>query len=345
MKNLTITLAKKWIYAIFIFLFFIVIGTELLYQSDRGYAFLMSMGIKIDSFHDRINILKYLKKYQQKNIIENKIKLNINSGSFDVLNSQKQEFIELGYYPDRLKKWMKSTIIVREDPFDVKAKIHGTSVSPLKKYNKYSYKIKSKIKVLDRKRFSLILSAEFNPVNIVAQSIASSFDLLAPKGEMALVSINNADFECFYMEEAIKKRFLKKHGFRNYVLVKPNDDHNRKEASTGQGHRSGHDMYHGNMEYSGPENLKAVAAKEFDRMSKALSLKDGKKLASYFNIDYMGRFLAVKAIFNDCHSILGDNLRLMYSHDDKKFYPIFRQESKGDFPKHNSFLYFDKNIF
>ena len=204
--------------------------------------------------------------------------------------------------------------------------------------------------------FTLIKSEDVPLAAVAANQMAVELDLIATAGRIVELSINGSSEGAYYMVEKVKKSYLKrKHGFTQTSILANEGDWDRKDnLLRNSPHMSDQDLFHGHLEADQDKYHKYAIAR-YKSMVEELDKENGELLLNYFDIEYMGKFLALTSIFNDVHFMSGDNLKLIYNHKNGKFYPLFRKETgvnvfdtkvwaykdlfKYNFPNYNSIMF------
>jgi hypothetical protein len=233
-------------------------------------------------------------------------------------------------------KWININILINDTLQPAKLKFHGTSLAHY--YDgKFSFRIKmeNKSKFLNgMKVFNLIKAEEADPTVISANKFASKFGLISSYGKMIMLNINGENWGAYYLVERIAENFLKrKFSIGKYAKLSNVTDWNRKENNFGSNHISDFDLYSGHIENDNSPNH-AVALGKYKKMCSYINQNDAQSLTKFFDIEYMGKYLSIMALFNDIHHVSGDNLKLIYDFKSEKFFPIYRQES-GSRPIYN----------
>ena len=258
---------------------------------------------------------------------------------------------------EREKKWIDIGILIDNKLNLAKLKFHGTSGAHYKD-GKYSFRIKMKktSELLNKmKVFNLIKAEEADPTIIAANKLASKFDLIASYGKMVMLNINGEAQGAYYLVERISDEFLRREFcISKYAKLSNISDWTRKENNFGSNHISDFDLYSGHIE-SNDSPLHAIALGKYKEMCSHIKQNNSYESAKFFDIEYMGKYLAIMALFNDIHHVSGDNFKLIYDFKSEKFFPIYRQEngsqplfdkvwSQGDI-FFNNYVNFNKIIF
>lgn len=268
-----------------------------------------------------------------------------------ISNSEHQELINnlknvpYEYVWDK-NKWVKIKIAHSNKLVKAKMKFHGSHKAH---YNdgKYSYSIKLKKEgpfIHNYRRFKLIKGEEADPTIIAINKLADSIGLISTHGQMKILRINDEEKGDYYLVEEIRKEFLERNfGITNFTFINSTSDWTRKEP----GHATESDLFFGHVDQE--ENpLHPHALNQFKLLEKYIESNDVENVVEMFDVEYMGKYLALAAIFNDIHFMSGDNLKMIYDFNRGKFYPIYRAEKKGKAlnPNYNNlFLNFNKILF
>ncbi len=227
----------------------------------------------------------------------------------------------------RKKKWIDINVQIDNTFLPAKLKFHGTS-----KYHyingKYSFRVKMKSTAFDGMRiFNLIKAEEADPTIIAVNKIAKEMGLLASSGKMITLRINDKNSGAYYLVERISEDFLfREFSIKNYAKLANVTDWTRKENIRGPKHISDLDLYAGHIKKD-DSPFHPLAVGKYKKMCEQIDLCNSKELIKYFDIEYMGKYLALLSLFNDIHHVTGDNLKLIYDIKSNKFFPIYRQES------------------
>jgi len=222
------------------------------------------------------------------------------------------------------KKWVKVKVKLNGEYQIAKLKFHGTD-KPHYSNNKYSYTIKLETGssfMNYARRFKLIKGEEAQNIGSI-NGLANSEGLISAVGEFKLLRINGVDKGHYYFVEDIKKEFLEREfGITNYSLIVNTNDWTRKH---GRSHSSDFDWYPEHIEMR-KEVMFPEALGQFKVLAEYINKKDVESVKSMVDPIYMAKYLALLTLFNDNHSICGDNLKLIYDFERGKFYPIYRAE-------------------
>ena len=250
---------------------------------------------------------------------EDKLELIIAQGDLDALLSiSKRDH----------KIWVDGQLKIANETRLVKVKIHGSDGLHFRK-EKYSLRVKinkDEDLIKGMRTFNLIIGEEANPTLIAANKIAAEAGLIAPYGRMVNVSVNDKEHGHYYFVEHHSKHYLSKKGIKDYVKIENVIDWDSKERQLyGSNHLSDHALFTGHIETIDHPCF-PIALTHYKKMCNALKESNTADFMAYFDAHYIGNYLAVLSLFNENHQCTGDNLKLFFDLDTKKFYPLYRQE-------------------
>lgn len=256
------------------------------------------------------------------------IDIYLSSDDLNYNDNKKKEFLlDIGYIKDELNPWRKAKIRVGSEKISMEYKFHGTSVSTLDRYDLISFKIKhnKQAPYLDEiRRFNLIpIQDDIDNSTIALNKIANEFGLMAPHGRMVVLRINGVDSGLYMLVEDHKKEwFEREHKLTNYLVIKSNDDWDRKNIS----HQSDFDLFIENKEISGTSLYPDIVLGRFNELLKAIINKDIQRVKLFVDLDYVSKYIALQTLYNNSHPIYGDNLRYIYDMTSGRFKFLFRLE-------------------
>jgi hypothetical protein len=229
-------------------------------------------------------------------------------------------------------KWNNIKIRIEDSLFDAKIKFHGKHGNHYIN-NKYSYTIKIKsdfISYMGMKKFKLIKSEEWDAINLAINNLANSEKLISSRGKMVILRINdNYCGEYALVEYHWSKDFLKRDFDINKFSVLRNLSGvgSKSAIVSGDWHRSEFDFEVEKIEdKSSKDKFFPIALKNYEFFTKLIKSNNIDSIKRYLDVDYMAKFFAFQSLFNDFHFTNGDNFQLLFDHEKKKFYPLYRQE-------------------
>ena len=307
----------------------LIVLVSLIFNNNWGYAELKyRLGPYSSSF-------KYIEK------VARTFDFNDLKGTKSLEDSQRIELIikpidletlkQYGSHNPAIKKWVVGQLGYLGDSINVKVKLHGTDRAHYVN-NKFSYTIKiiEDNKWFKSDRYKLIKGEEFGPSNISLNNFASKSGLISASSRMIELKINNqlAGHYCFSQD--IKKSYLNTYfQTSNWSVLANNEDWSRKENSYLPGHLSDFDSDYYHIKGNKKDSLFPKALLAYKEMMGNIRNGELNSLQNFIDVEYMGKFLALASLFNDCHFLSGDNVKYIYNHENKKFYPLFRIESSG----------------
>ena len=274
------------------------------------------------------------------------INLKMSSSDYADIKSQIEVFKKKGFIKDELNYWRKSKLNEENNHFNIKYKIHGTSVSPLKKgFFSLRVKFKKEEPYLNNKRelnfIRIYFDSDENIPTIIINNLANKIGLLSPKGEAVLLKINDVQLGLFYKQERHGKEWFEKQKITNYSILKNNDDWDQKIS----GHISDLDLNEKNIEVSGTSTNTDLAIGSLKILFDAVKSEDLTTVLNLIDINYFAKFLAMATIINNNHSFTGDNLKFIYDYTSGKFKVLFRYESSVILPINKKIGEFNEALF
>lgn len=264
------------------------------------------------------------------------------------INFQEEEKLEnyLKTKPVK-KKWIKIKLLDENKYIDAKIKFHGTDLKHYNNKNSYTIKLATDSKYFFKK-FKLIKGEEFDPTIISINKIANKYGLISSFGKMVVLRINGKDKGHYYFVQDTSEDFLSdKYGIKKYVMIAhASNTYARKEGKIAS-HISDNDLCFAHIKQT-KDPLFSKGLNKYKTLTEKILNNEIKEVKKKFDLDYMAKYLAIAALFNDVHFMLGDNLKMIYDFDKEKFFPIFRIESSGvpilrdyknKFPLFNKFLF------
>ena len=308
-----------------------------LFNTQKGYSILkraipdsleQRFFYEFNSFSKELNFFQIFRRLS---IDENEyIDIYLSNDDFDHIEKKKAEFLDVTFIKDEINEWREAEIRIKNQKYNMSYKFQGTSVSSLDRYSAMSYKIKLKKNnpFLDNfRRINLINYLEEATIaTIASNSYSIEFDLLSVQSKLVPLRINSVlQSEPYIFHEDFRDEWLERdHQVNNYIVLKPNDDWDRKEL----GHQSMFDLYIQDYEYYGNNSKPEVAYGSLDLLLKSVRDQDVDSLKSFLDVDYFARFVAYSYLINNSHPIYGDNLRFVYDYTCGCFRIIFRLEDR-----------------
>lgn len=296
------------------------------YHNDTIYSFILDKEYRI------IRVLNILGR--NTDIIGGVKKITSPLDDNDVieLKIKKKQFKKLKsgiHLQPRVKKWAKASIKVNNEFVNVKVKFHGTQNTHYNN-NKYSYTIKKtgeELLINGWSNLKLIKGGEVNPAIISINKLANELGLISSYGSMKMLKINGENKGYYYLEEQLKEKLIeKKYGMQDVSILRNTSNWTRKE---GFGyHMTDLDFNPGHIREKSSKSFPKALAR-FKKLGEVLESNNREGIIEFFDPDYMGKFLAMAALFNEVHFMTGDNLKLVFDNKSGKFFPVFRAEYVG----------------
>ncbi len=329
-------LIKKFIflrYLPFIFLVFFFIIYFLDYKK-----------FNLDTVKNELDFSRLLFKLKEEE--PNSLNINLSISDYSNLMSQIEFFTNKGFIKDEYNYWRKAELTEEADQYKIKYKLHGTSITPLRKgFFNLRIKFNKEEKYLDNERqFNLIRiynESDEKISTIIINNLAKDIGLLSPEGKSILVKINNVNLGLFYKQVRHSKEWFEKKKITNYSILKNNDDWDKKNS----GHNSDLDLNEKNIEISGSSPNPEIALGSLKKLFSSINSDNLEGVLKLIDLEYFAKFLALLTLVNDNHMITGDNLKYIYDHTLGNFKVLFRHESSINYTIGTDVKDFNKALF
>jgi hypothetical protein len=230
------------------------------------------------------------------------------------------------------KTWDRAELKIYDSLYDVKIKLHGRHINHYLN-NKFSYTIKIKPNnksYFGMYKFKLIKSEEWDARKLAINNLANAEGLISSKGRLVILKINDKIVgEYALVEHHWSKSFLKnQYNIDKFSVLRNASGLSSKAALiTGDWHRSEYDLEPEKIvNKSKKDPFFSKALSHYSALSKMIKENKIDSIKQYFDIDYTAHFFAFQSLFNSFHFTNGDNLQLLFNHENKKFYFLYRQE-------------------
>jgi hypothetical protein len=228
------------------------------------------------------------------------------------------------------KKWVKAQVLNGEDSLDVKVKLHGTNPAHYVD-DKFSYtvKLKTPSSFLKSDRYKLLKGEEFFPAIIALNNLAAKYGLISPTSRMVELELNGKVMGHYSFGQDIRKDLINNFfGHKDWTIIANIEDWNRKEKINNPAHISDFDLDYSHIK-STNDSCFGEALGVYRKVVELISDEKFDSLSTFFDEQYMGKFLAFAYLFNDSHFLTGDNVKWIYNQKLQKLYPVFRIETEG----------------
>ena len=305
------------------FLFVLLaLSASFLYASQKGYTlankinkkFLGSNTQIVDTL-DRLIFEVDIRRLMRKYFIDDDqfIDLKLSRSDLSYLQNVKEKFINQGFIRDSDNPWKNGEILIGDSLVKIGFKLHGTSVTPLKKGG-LSMRLRHKQEgpYYDYVRDFKLITAydEADITTIVINHLASIVNLIAPSRKFVTLRINGNDMGLYQFEEHHSKEWFERRiKLTNYTIIKSHDDWDRKESAA---HISNTDLWIQNKEYKTSSEYPSVALGALDVLLIAIRQENVYQIKEALDLHYFARFVAFNSIINNNHPITGDNFKYIY---------------------------------
>ena len=283
---------------------------------------------------DEINILTI-----KKNLLDGGLpiySLELNPNDLMHFDNLSKESIKSGYLSPKMNNWRKAKLKVNGKEYKIETRFHG-DIPAHWSDNLKSYQIKSDKDeyINNMRRFNLIIFEDRLFSSIIGRTIAKKFGLMDIRNDLVVFGINGIVQGVYYLEERLDENFLEYNKCSSCYLIGVSDnwvdDHKYdiwpyKSADPNgvtweTGHRTPFDyeMANADADMKQPNISKVLYA--VSRMYNSVNNKD-KDIIDYFDREQLSSLGAFRMLLGNVHSIAGDNLRMVYSATNSKFYPV-----------------------
>jgi hypothetical protein len=206
------------------------------------------------------------------------------------------------------------------DIYEAKIKFHSRGYSDLSK-NQYRIMLK-KEKLYDNMRtFSLLHFGKSNAQSAFMYDLYNKYLNVEVKHKIVHVKINSVDQGFYFLEERLGKELLERNNMPGHDILKFNNtwDHQYNKN------------FHNPPYVYDPASFKYYRNSELNigQIYKAEELLDFRNNPNYkqlLDLNYLAMYEALRTLYGDHHSIVGDNFKLIYSTSNGLFYPFLRTE-------------------
>lgn len=320
------------------------------YYSDRFYIEIQRMdnllrntvGIwtfqqNVDAFYKAIDIPKYIKQSKHSTSEYPSIELSLSEEILSHLDSLGRLAEINHYFEDGDKRWMPTSITIEGKTYEAEVKLHGTSANSFTQFGKFSFKVKLTEAHKGYKRYRLIMTEEIEHFVLHFYEKGRNLGLIAPDGDFANLTINGDDWGPYVLlEDHTNRKWLKKKYGVNGVIVKTSDSKAYKKSSLKRAgsHWADLDFHFGSWETNAKKKKhEAEAIGQMNNLYIAIKNNDVETFKSLVDEDYWSKYIAYQNMLLANHMTIGDNLKMIYDLDKKKFFPLFRPESCGHYHK------------
>ena len=241
------------------------------------------------------------------------------------LQSMKSQSIERKTYGTIRDKslaeneFIKCELNINGDKYEAKIKFHALGYSNVAK-NEYRIILKEDKLYENMKTFSLHRFERLNSQSFFMYDLYKKYLNVDVKHKIVRIKLNSVDQGFYFLEERLGKELLERNNMPGFDVFKFDNtwDH---QYITNHNPPYVYDSSH--------LNYKRNSKLDIGQIYKADELLDFNNNANYkqlLDLNYMAMHEALRALYGDYHSIIGDNFKLMYSTSNGLFYPFLRTE-------------------
>ena len=259
-------------------------------------------------------------------------------------NNLSKQAVNQGYLDKgQLNPWRDAKLRLDGTKYDVKIKLHGDLAVHWANHLK-SFKVKMLDDSINRiSRFNLLIFEDDLFFPRILRIVSYDFGLFDIRDDFVTLSSEGKLLGFYYLQESLDKDFLEYNKCSNCEMIQVTDnmlrDHTKNLViedkiipvknpySVGYlgSHITPFDFELSNVDFDESDlNIEAILFK-VDNLFQAVKDEDIIHLVDYFDIDQITSFEAIRMLFGAGPSVDGDNLRLIYSATNSKFYPIAKE--------------------
>jgi len=252
-----------------------------------------------------------------------------------------KEAMEIGYLSEN-NTWRSAELKYGKEVYKIEAKLRGDMRNHWAgKLKSYGIKTEKEKYVNNIRRFNLFIFEDKLLKGRISRLIANDLGLFDVRDDFVVVKINGITQGLYYLQDQMDELFLDYNKCSNCYAFSLNDnyfeDHplNRNDGDNkpygvflGERHQTSFDYEISKMDLGrggGIEEEKVLAQAE--RLFDVIKKEDYKKIIEFFDLDYITSIEALKVITGQSQFTTGDNLEIVYSATNSKFYIIPRNEA------------------
>ena len=216
-------------------------------------------------------------------------------------------------------EFIRSELNINGDIYGAKIKFHSQGYFNKDK-NQFRIKLK-KEKLYDNIRlFSLLKFGKANSQSAFMYDLYKKYLNIEVKYKIVNIKLNSVDQGFYFLEERLGKELLERNNMAGFDIVKFDNtwDHQYTNA-----HNPPYVYDSAHLEYKRNSKLDVGQIYKVDEL---LDFKNNANYKQLLDLDYMAMYEALRTLYGDHHSIVGDNFKLMYSTSSGLFYPFLRTE-------------------
>jgi len=274
-------------------------------------------------FEDEINIFRL-----KKNLLDGKLpiyNLELGKKSLQHLDNTSKESIKRGYLGSQFNLWTEGKLTVDGKEYGVKVKLHGDGRNHWA-FNLKSYKIKTKRTeyINNMRDFNLIIFEDRLLYAKVTRLFTNKLNLMDIRDDIVVLKINGVIQGLYYLQERLDYDFLEYNECSNCEIIKITDNfiEDKPHSIVYGPHLTPYDYTLSNIDLPESELDLNKVLYQTDRLFRATDEKNTSKVISYFDIDQLSSFEALRMLIANSDMITGYDRRLAYAATNGKFYPV-----------------------
>ena len=245
-------------------------------------------------------------------------------------NHTEDYFKWLKYYK-RNNVWKNAKLEFKGEIFQILIKSHGKTPSNHKEreFISLSIKLKDKLTIKGANRFNLIIYWRVKEFNYPTyKAIAKDFNLLNQKNDLVKVKINDKKHKLYFFEYRINRTYLDEISNLNLISLKRNNNKSLLFFDDNYDSLQNEikiELESGKYDYLSFDQ-KLLIKNKFDQINKLIFKEKHENIDSFFDVDYIANFLAMKTIAGSDDGFEKCNLIAPLSLVNNKFYPIIHRD-------------------
>ena len=286
-------------------------------------------------FEENINPLR-----MKKNLLDGTLPvytLELSPNDLRHFDNLSEHAMELGHMPDDANEWRSAKLYFSGQEYKINVKYLGdTPHHWARKTKSYQIKTERGEYVNNMRRFGFILFEDRLFKAKIARVLAQKLGLADIRDDIVVLRINGVVQGVYYLQERLDANFLEYNQCSNCYVVRLSDnwveDHPynvppyRAADENGifwaSGHRGPFDYELANLDVD--ETLPNTADKVHNQANELFEhVKDkNPEVIKFFDLEQLSSFEAFRMLIGNPHMVIGDNLHMIYSATNSKFYPI-----------------------
>jgi len=281
----------------------------------------------VDRYYDRLDMINIFRL--KRNLFDGELPIyDLEFSANDLAHFEEisDNFVAQGHR-DESNTWRTAKLRIGQTNYDIEVKLHGDSNSHWRDEEK-SYRVKATGKYISNmKKFNLILFEDRFLRGTTTRLLAKHFSLPDIRDDVVVLRINGVTQGLYYLQEFLDNAYLENNECSSCVIFMRSDEYLIDHAKGGDHglvkDNAGH-ITHFDYELSSVKEPKTSLNPQalffrLENLFQAIERGDDKEVLSYFDIEQIATYEAMRRILGFIHDAEGDNPRLVYSASTGKF--------------------------